>query len=214
MDPNNTAVSADELKAEQEALAEAKAEEIRTKVVEEYGFDPETDQERIDKLVNERMQNHQVKASLTRQKVTWREKATKPPAQPSPVTPPAKPIDPADIDKTVDEKLNERLQQRDLDEMDYPDEIKTEIKRVAKITGKSVKQAAKDPYIVATYIEPWQKENKADEAAISRRNRSSGNTTVSMDQDPPEIDSSSPEKFAETSKKYEEWKEAMKAKGY
>lgn len=193
MEPkNDTVVSPEELQAEQEALKEAKQEEIRTQVVTDYGFDEVTDAEKIDKLVDERMKTHATKASLTKQKVKYRTEAetlrTTPPKAPEPKAPEPKAPEQQDVSKLV----KQELQQRDLDDMPYTDAVKAEIKRIATITGKSVRAAEKDPYIVSQYIDPWKKEQETDEATIKRNNRNGGSSKFSIET-PPDVDMSTPE---------------------
>jgi hypothetical protein len=214
MDPKNNNLSPEEAKLEQEALAESKAEEIRAKIVEEFGFDPINDQERIDKLVTKEMESRKKLSDAIGQKIKHRNEANE--LKSKQVTPPVKPannIDPTDIQKTAKETVRAELEQDALDEMDYPENIKAEIKRVAQISGKSVKAVARDPYIVSTFIEPYEKTKKAEEAAISRKNRSSGSKEFKFDS-PPEIDTSSDEAFKKSNAEYEEWRKEMVKAGH
>jgi hypothetical protein len=174
--------------AELEATKQVTEEEVRAKVIEEFGFDEVDDAERIDKLVAKEVEHSKKLSSAIGQKINYRtkfEEASKNP--PAPKSEVAK-VAPEDVSKVV----AQTLEQRDLDDMEYPDTIKAEIKRIAAITNKSVKHAARDPYIVSTFIEPWQKEQRADEASISRTNRSSGKKPYTMD-NPPDVDMSTEE---------------------
>jgi ubiquitin len=71
-------------------------------------------------------------------------------------------VNPDEISKLVDQKLEER----DLDSLDDSDEIKEEIKNLAKVKGVSIKEAEKD-----NYIDFLRKKddgnNRADEASAS-----------------------------------------------
>ncbi len=98
---------------------------------------------------------------------------------------------PDEIDKKVDEKVNQRLEKRDLEELDLPDNIKQQIQRVAQISGIPIKQAAKDPYIVSQ-IEQHTKSKAAEEASISRTNKSGSKEVFSVDE-PPKVDMNTPE---------------------
>lgn len=208
MDPKN--VSAEELAAEQAALQESKEDEIRSKIVEEFGFDTEADKERIDKLVAKELDHSKKLSSAIGQKIKWRSEATKPK---EPAQPPAQQQQPKAED--VSKLVAEQLEQRDLDGMEYPDNIKAEIKRIAQITGKTVKQAERDPYIVSTLIDPWKDENKIEAATISRTNRASGKSSKTFDiNNPPELDNSSPEALRKSEQKYEEWKKEAMKNGY
>lgn len=198
----NTKVSPEEQTAEQEALQEAKEEEIRAKVIEEFGFDPETDTEKIEKAVAKDMKYRADMSTAIRQKINWRTKATTKPSEPPKREEPA--LDPAEIDKRVDAKL----EQRELDSLDYPDELKAEIQKVAHAQGISIRKAVADPYI-AFKIDEHKKAVAADEASVSRTSRTSTKKTYSLD-NPPDVDMTT----AEGQKEWEAWKAEMKKQGH
>lgn len=193
----------EELAAEQAAAQAPKEEEIRSSVIAEFGFDEVADAERIDKLVTKEMDNRKALSSAIGQKIKWRDEAKKPK---EPAAPPVK-VDDNDLDKKLDEKLTARLEKQALDELEYPAELKAEIQKVAQAQNIGVKQAARDPYIVFKVSE-YEKEQKTNEAAISRTNRSSGKQTFSLD-NPPEVDMTT-----EAGRKtWDEYLKAMKAQG-
>jgi hypothetical protein len=208
MEPNQT--SQDELNAEAEALQVSKEDEIRASVINEYGFDEVDDAERIDKLVSKELKSKQMLSEAIGQKIKYREQAQKGTLPPAPAVAPKTPE--VNLDK-VQELMKQTLEQRDLESLELPDDIKADIQKVAKTQGISVKQAQKDPYIQFKLGE-YEKTQKAEEAAITRKPNASGKISVSLDEDPPDLDTSSPEAFEKSSKKLEEWKSAMKAKGY
>jgi len=86
----------------------------------------------------------------------------------------------------IDEKLNEAFEKRDLEALEYPDDLKVEIQKIAKVQGVSVKKAAQDPYIAFKKAE-YDKVQRVDEASISRTHKSGGKVTYSEDR-PPEVD--------------------------
>jgi hypothetical protein len=180
---------------EQGAAQELKEEEVRSKIIAELGFDEVDDAERIDKLVAKEMENHKKLSIAIRQKIDWRTKATTAPTDPPKPSQEAPKPATEDIGKVVAQEL----EKRDLDSLEYSDDLKKEIQRVAQVQNISIKQAARDPYIVFK-IGEWEKAQKADEAAISRTNRSSGKKQYSLDA-PPEVDMSS----AEGRKEYDDW---------
>ncbi len=201
MDENKN-VSAEELAAEQAALQEGKQEDIRANIIAEFGFDETADAERIEKLVNKELENSKKLSSAIGQKIKWRTEATKPKDA---ITPkPDDKVDPVDIDKKLDKKLDERLAKRDLDEMDVSDALRKEIKDWATFKGISVKHAARAPHI-ASQIADYEKEQKADEATISRTNKSGGKKTYSID-NPPDVDMST----EAGRKEWAEWKASAK----
>lgn len=204
MDETKKDVSAEELAAEQAALQVDKEDEIRSKVIAEFGFDEVDDIERIDKLVAKEVESRKKLSDAIGQKIKWRTEATKsketvPPVEKKKETPP-------DLD--VRKVLAEELEQRDLDAMDYSPELKKEIKRVADITGVPIRQAIRDPYI-ASKIQDYERENEAEEASITKTNRSGGKKTVSLE-NPPEVDMST----EEGRKKWDEYKRELIKKGY
>lgn len=189
-----------ELADEQLAIQDKKEEEVRESIIAEFGFDEVDDIERIDKLVEKEMEHHKKLSSAIGQKIKHRAEAEelrtklndKPPVEKKdPVS-----LDPEIISKTVEE----RLEKRDLDSLDYPDELKKEIKRIADITQVSIKQAVRDPYIVAK-IKDHEKATEAEEASISRTNRT-GNGKVASFDNPPDVDMNT----AEGRKAWDEWK--------
>lgn len=203
-------VSEEEQKFESEALVEAKEEEVRAKIITEFGFDEVDDAEKIDKLVKKELDHSKKLSTAIGQKINWRTKATTPPPLVTPPqTPAPKGMAPEDVEKVVSTKLSETLEQRDLEAMEYPENIKKEIQRIAKITNVSVKQAERDPYVITQFIEPWRKENKLDEATISKTNKHSGKRSDSFDKIP-DFDMST----EKGRKDWEEWKDGMKKKGY
>lgn len=187
--------------AELEATQEIKEEEVRTKVIAEFGFDEVDDKERIDKLVAKELEHHKKLGSAIGQKIKHRTEAETLKNDPrlKPVTSTSTETKPVaeDIGKVVAHEL----EKRDLEALEYSDDLKKEIQRVAQVQGISVKQAARDPYIVFKVGE-WEKEQKAEEAANTRTNRSSGKKSYSMDT-PPDVDMST----AEGQKEWADWKE-------
>jgi len=96
-------------------------------------------------------------------------------------------FDPSLIEKTLDQKLAER----DLQSLEYPDEIKEQIKRVADISGVDVRQAASDPYI-QSLVQEHERAEKVKAASPD----TSGKQTTSYSFDPsnpPDVDLTTPE---------------------
>ena len=196
-------VSPEELAAEQEALQENKEDEIRASIITEYGFDEVDDVDRIEKLVAKEMEHSKKLSSAIGQKIKWRTEATKP----KETTPPQGKKDNVVLDpETIKRTVNETLELRDLESLEYPKELKAEIQKISTTLGISTKQALKDPYIVFK-ISEYEKENKMDEASISRTNKS-GTKGSSFD-NPPDVDMST----EEGRKKWEEWKKDQIKKG-
>ena len=166
-------VTPEEQKAEQEALAEVKNEELRDKIAEDMDLDPDDDADLLDKLV-EREKAHREKLSgAIKQKIKYRETAQKLPKQPTGTPEEGKSQEGnPDIDKIVDQKLNERLEARELEELPLSDELKAEVKDLAKLKGISVREAAKLPYIL-NRKEEVEKEERITAASPKRSNKGS-----------------------------------------
>jgi len=208
MDENKQVPSAEELEQERTALLEAKEEEVRASVISEFGFDEELDADKIDKAVAKEMKNRKDLSQAIGQKIKHRTEAEE--LRKKSATPPAPQvkIDPDEVGKLVDTKLTETLEKRDLDSLDYPDDLKTEISKVVKIQGVSVKQAVKDPYI-AFKIEAYEKEQKTNEATISRTHKSGSSKEFDVN-NPPAFD---PNDVAGSDKAMKEWEAEAKKRG-
>ena len=154
-------VSPEEQKAEEEAQQEVKDDELKETLAKEFELDPELDEEFLSKLI-EREKSHRERLSgAIKQKINWREKFQKTSGEPKDT--PGKGDKPdksgeADIDKLVDQKLEERFEARELETLELTDELKVEVKELAKLKGISVREAAKLPYILSRKEEVEQEE--------------------------------------------------------
>lgn len=70
-------VSQEELASEQQAILEVKEEEVRAKIIEEYGFDESVDSERIDKLTKREIDQSKKLSSAIGAKIKHRTEAQK-----------------------------------------------------------------------------------------------------------------------------------------
>lgn len=192
---NNTPTeSAEDLAAEKDNQVIPKEDELRATIISEYGFNEETDKERIDKAVKRETDQRTKLSKAISQKRTYREqvdnfKKATPPKVDAPKA--------EDVSKLV----NDELDKRELSAMPYPDDIKKVIQSVAKINGTSHREAVNDPYVAAK-IEAWNKTQDSDEAAIRRTNNQGGK----VDNDPylpPDVDLGTKKGRDE----YDAWKE-------
>lgn len=173
MDNNNQdefKISTEEANAEAEAQQEVKDDELRAKVAQDLGIDPEDESELLDKIVAREKASHERLSGAIKQKISWRTKAQEASKKSgdtgkgdSPSGDTGVAFKPEDIDKRVEEKLAER----DLKDMNLPEEIETLVRNVAKINGISVRDAAKDPYVVAKLSEV-EKQKKLEGASPKR----------------------------------------------
>lgn len=194
----------EEKKLEEEALAKIDESKIREEIILDTGFDEIDHSDQIDKLVAREVKTRTIAAKAIGSKIKTRDELTKEIETLKSTNPPQEgKADPDELDKKLDIKLKEQLDKRDLEAMDYSDELKSEIQKVAGIQG-SIKKAISDPYI-RFKIEAWEKENKIEEATISRTNKSGTKVGYSMDS-PPDVDIKTPE----GQKEYEKWKDEMR----
>lgn len=204
----NLDASAEELKAEDGALVEAKEDEIREKLAEEFGLDPEADADMLNKLTSRELAHHKQLSGAIKQKRTWREKAQGSSKQgaSSPGKSPSS-NETLDIDALVDQKLQAKLEERDLNSLELPEELKTEVKKLAKMNGISIREAARDPYIVYKKTEIEREERiKANTPKRSGRGSAVATYDPSKPLNPADFDLST----AEGRKQWEEAKVARR----
>lgn len=194
-------VTPEEHKAEVESTVEVPEDELKNKIAEEYGIDPESDAELFEKILLKEKSYRQKLSGAIKQKIKYREMAKNSTAQPVKKEEQAGSPNVAEL---VSKEVNDILEKRDLESLDYPDDIKQEIKDYAKFKGISVKEAAKSEYITLRL------EKVAREARIygaSPKRSAGGRTTVDPSQplDPANFDLNTPEGI-------KAWREAKAAK--
>lgn len=192
MDKETEIVSPDEAKAEEEALAEAKEDELREKLSEELGIEPDSDL--LDKLVERELGHKKKLSAAIGQKIDWRKKATS--SAPKPKT------EDKEAALDVEKQIRAEFEARDLEELDLPDELKEDVKKLAQTLGVSVRKAAQDPYIVYRK-QAIEQERKSDDATISR-SASKGQKVRFDTTTPPKVDMST-EEGRKTWKEYTEF---------
>lgn len=170
---NNIEVSPDELKAEEEIQKGVTDDELRSKVAEEFGLNPETDTEMLDKLVAKEKSHHEKLSNAIKQKIKYREQVTSKKPDEKGGT-----LKEEDISKLVDQKLAEK----ELDSLNLADDLKAEIKTLAQLKGISVREASKLPYIQARIAEA-EKEERVKNGTPKRT--SAGGKTIAIDPSKP-----------------------------
>lgn len=179
--------TAEELQEEEIALKDSKEEEIRNSVIEKYGLDEEDNKELIDKLTKDFVAQRKSFGKVVSQKRSYREALHKsnPPKQDD-----QKPKATDDVEKLVEEKLFNR----DLDELDVSDTLKDEIKNVCKIKNIGIRKALKDPYI--TFLQKQEEDEKKLDKSIISGSKKNGKPVVvdtSKPLDPADFDMSTKE---------------------
>jgi hypothetical protein len=200
MEEETKTPSAEELQEEEKALAETKEDEIRSSIIEKYGLDEDEQTDLVDKLTKDFVAQQKSFGKVVHQKRTWREKAltAKPEKKEDKGTP-------DDVLKKATELVEERFTQRDLDDLELSDELKEEVKKLAKLKSISIRKAFSDPYI--SYLKSQEEaEQKLDKATITRKNKGA---TVAIDTSKP----LNPADFDLTTEEgRKEWDEAKKAR--
>jgi hypothetical protein len=206
---NLDGVSEEEKKLEDETQQEVTDNDLREKVTEDFGLDPELDDDLISKLVEREKSHHERLSGAIKQKISWREKAKKTSEQFQDKSGKDKESDNSgetDIDKLVEQKIAERMEARELNSLDYPDNLKDEVKDLAKLKGISVGEAAKLPYILSRK-EEVEREERVKKATPKRSKK--GSYTPSYDPAKP----LNPEDFDFDSEEgIKAWQEAKKAR--
>lgn len=159
-------VSAEELAAEDAAIADPKADEIRLSVIEKYGLDEDEQPDLIDKITADVIAQRKSFGKVVHQKRTYRDLAT------------GKKVDlkkddnknltAEEIRKQAKDDLIEEFAKRDLEGLDVSDKLKDEIKKIAKFENISISQASKNPYIVFLKSQE-DADKKMENATISRK---------------------------------------------
>lgn len=187
MDENNKELelTPEERTAEEEAAKEVTSDELRAKIADELGINPDEQSELLDKLVEREDKRNREFKNVIRQKRDWREKAQRASETPkgdaggkgksqNNETP--------DIGALVSQTVREVLEARDIESLGLSDELKAEVKDLAKVKGISVREAAQLPYIQSRKAE-IEKAERIKQATPKRSNN--GTYTVTYDASKP-----------------------------
>lgn len=199
---HKTLESQEELNAEKEMVAEIPEETLREKLAEQLGLDPDEQSEILDRAVKIKQEDNKRLSKAIEQKIKYRDMSKS--AKKEEEKPQGSKNETPDVDALFEQKFNERMEQRDLESLDLPDELKEEVKRVAKYEGISVREAAKNPYILHKKNE-FEKAERIKNATPTRKGGSRYVIDPSKPLDPSEFDLS-------TKEGREAWKQAKEAK--
>lgn len=150
---NEPQISAEELAAEQAAAQAPKEEDIRAKIIEDMGFDPEADKERIEKLVKKEVESGKKLSTAIAQKIKHRTDAAT-------LRKGGTVVAPTEID-TSTLSTSEILA---LGRAELPDEDVEEVIDFAKLKKIKVTDALKDP-MMAGYLADKAEKRRSAEAA-------------------------------------------------
>jgi hypothetical protein len=191
--------TADEIEAENNDLKEVDENELREKIAEDLGIDPEEQSDLLDKAVQREVEHHNKLSAAIGQKIKFRKALKSKTSDPKP-----KAKETEDAKTTVREQVLSVLEEERLNDMDVPEELKKDIQKIAKLEGISVKKASKDPYIIHKK-EELEEAAKVQKATISRKNK--GDPIKFEKGKIPDFDVST----KEGQKKWEKWKQKMRA---
>jgi hypothetical protein len=177
--------TAEELQEEEIALKDSKEEEIRSSIIEKYELNEDDNEDLIDKLTADILAQRKSFGKVVKQKRTYRELAQKAIS--------GKDEKPQTLSKEeIEKSLEEKFFNRDLEELDYSDNVKDAVKKICKVNNLSVKQAQKDPYI-QYLIEQETDEKILDKSAISQKKNSIPGKTDAKPLNPDNYDFSTKE---------------------
>ena len=200
-------LSLEEQKAEAEISKEVNEDEIRERLAEVLGVDPDEQSDLLEKLVEREKSYHERLSGAIKQKINWRTKAqASEKTQSKSVESKSRSEELPDIEEVVERKLAERLEARELESLNLSDDLKTEVKDLAKLKGISVREAAQLPYIKSR-VEEVEREERVKAAIPKRSNKGSYATSFdpSKPLDPEDFDFNSEEGI-------KAWKEARAAR--
>lgn len=156
-------ISPEELQEEQESLEEVKDEKIRASVAEALGLADDDDNKDILDRAVEREKTHRSKFSkVVGQKIKWRDAAKKsePKSQDEGT---GKTLTAEEIRKQTEADIQARFNEEFLEESDFSDAIKSEIRDFAKFKNISARKASQAAHI-KSMIDAEKKNKRNDEA--------------------------------------------------
>lgn len=160
-------VSAEEIASEQQATKELKEDEVRAKIIEEFGFDEETDSERIEKLTKKEIENNKKLSSAIGAKIKHRTEAQKL----------AEELKKGNVVvENKETKSNDKNQLSSIDTIAimranvHTDDI-DEVVEYAKFKGVSISEALKSPVVrgLLSEKEEFRKSEEVANTSSSRR---------------------------------------------
>jgi len=168
---NNSGVenpTPEELQVEQESLAEVQDSDLRTSVVDSLGLEDNEDNAGVIEKAVEREKDYRQKLSgAIGAKIKWREQAQKfnqSSEQKQTEQKSKTELDADAIRKQTEETVRSQFDEEYLEDSEYSDDLKAEMRKIAKINGTSVRATTKDSYI-QHLMEKEAAEKRTQEAA-------------------------------------------------
>lgn len=185
-------------------------DEIREKVIDELGVDPDDNEELVERLVEREKQHKEQLGKAIKQKIKYRKKAKsksqKDQDDQGDTRSGTNQGNTPDIEQLVESKVKEVQENQTLQSMDLPDEVKKEVKELAQFKGISVEEAANHDYI-QNMAERVRSERRVKKATPKRSNK--GSYTSKVDPSKP----LNPDDFdMDTEEGVEAWQKARDAR--
>ena len=182
--------SQEELNAEKDMVVEVPEDTLREKLAEQLGLDPKEQSAILDNVVKLKQEDNKRLSKAIEQKRKYREQlfTTKKPETKSQTST----KDVPDDDALFEQRFNERMEKIELERLDFPEDLKAEIQKVAKYEGIPIREAAKNPYI----LHKKQEFEQAERIKNATPTRTSGGKYIvdpSKPLDPSNFDMSTPE---------------------
>lgn len=164
-------------------------EEIREKVIDEFGVDPDENDDLVEKLVEREKQHKEQLGKAIQQKIKYRKKAKSQSQEDQDDQGDTRSNTNQGDTPDVEQLVEQKLQQRELENMDLPDKVKKEVKDLAQFKSISVREAANHDYI-QDMKERIEREERATKATPKRNGKAkpAGKTDPSQAPDPANYD--------------------------
>ena len=150
MENQNNTPSPEELQVEQESLAEVQDADLRSSVLDSLGLEAnDNNEDLVNKLVEREKSSRQKLSSAIGAKIKYRtelEKFNQKTEQKKPEQSKTE-FDADSIRKQTEQTVKAQFDEEYLEESEYSDELKAELRKVAKLNETTVRAATKDSYI-------------------------------------------------------------------
>jgi len=189
------------IEAEKEQLKESSEDEIRASVIEKYGLDELEQSDLVESLVKDKLEEKKKLTTAIGQKIKYREQLQSKKEEKPEEKPQLQPKVVLSEDEIL-KKVEERLNQKELDSLGLSDELKQEVQNYAKLRNVSITEAVKSPFI-QFQIKEAEEKAKAEEASISSTHKTMAKRDFS-NMSPKDFDLSTPEGRKEF-EEYDKW---------
>jgi len=150
MENQNNTPSPEELQVEQESLAEVQDADLRSSVLDSLGLEAnDNNEDLVNKLVEREKSSRQKLSSAIGAKIKYRtelEKLNQKPEQKK-LEQSKTEFDADSIRKQTEQTVKAQFDEEYLEESEYSDTLKAELRKVAKLNETTVRAATKDSYI-------------------------------------------------------------------